>query len=309
MQPGSTRPTRLGLLLLLVALPPGRARSQILVAAHRRDYDDRPHEKLRPGKEAARAFQLGRFKRPSNVKAAFELCRSPNAFKRHEASDGRIGSVCSTKLGGDWVLAESEQVAPSCTCEEVLLAYLDSALGKRWNAAKIADQRFTRKPERGVGRRGGDSYYQQDIKLLSQRVIRSHTGPMSYSQRVTIDQIGARHFCCHVRIDHEQSSSARKPFENLQVFVGLQQVGDDVHIYAAGLFEVNRRVVPNLIVFDASGIAGDIAGKDTLWLSGHFGEVARRRAAEQRERGRRWRARLGWPPRGGGGRGRSLEEA
>ena len=37
---------------------------------------------------------------------------------------------------------------------------------------------------------------------------------------------------------------------------------------AAGVFEVNRRVVPNLLIFDASGIAGDMAGKGTLWLAG-----------------------------------------
>ena len=60
------------------------------------------------------------------------------------------------------------------------------------------------------------------------------------------------------------------------MYVGLQQVGPDVRIYAAGVFRVNRRVVPNLVVFDASGIAGDMAGKGTLWLAGHF---ERRRVA------------------------------
>ena len=54
------------------------------------------------------------------------------------------------------------------------------------------------------------------------------------------------------------------------MYVGLQQVGPDVRIYAAGVFRVNRRVVPNLVVFDASGIAGDMASKGTLWLAaGH----------------------------------------
>ena len=42
--------------------------------------------------------------------------------------------------------------------------------------------------------------------------------------------------------------------------------------------QVNRRVVPNLVIFDASGIAGDMAGKGTLWLSGHF-EQRRQSAA------------------------------
>ena len=61
-----------------------------------------------------------------------------------------------------------------------------------------------------------------------------------------------------------------------------------MQIYAAGLMKVNRRVVPNLIVFDASGIAGDQAGKGTLWLSAHFTE---RKAAAKA-------ARRGWPGEG-----------
>lgn len=41
-------------------------------------------------------------------------------------------------------------------------------------------------------------------------------------------------------------------------------------IYAAGVMQVNRKVVPNLVIFDASGIAGSMAGKGTLWLSSFF---------------------------------------
>ena len=48
----------------------------------------------------------------------------------------------------------------------------------------------------------------------------------------------------HVQLDPNLPASARKPFESLNVYVGLEQRGDDVHIYAAGIFEVNRRVVP-----------------------------------------------------------------
>ena len=65
---------------------------------------------------------------PTNMSACFESVRSMNAFKPHEGDDGRLGHVCSTKLGGDWVLAESDQVAPSCTGEQVLAAYLDGRL-------------------------------------------------------------------------------------------------------------------------------------------------------------------------------------
>jgi hypothetical protein len=58
--------------------------------------------------------------------------------------------------------------------------------------------------------------------------------------------------------------------ESLSVYVGLQQKGDNVDIYAAGGMQVNRKVVPNLVIFDASGIAGSMAGKGTLWLSSFF---------------------------------------
>ena len=43
-----------------------------------------------------------------------------------------------------------------------------------------------------------------------------------------------------------------------------------MNIYAAGVFEVNREVVPKIIIFDTSGIAGSLAGKGTLWLSAYF---------------------------------------
>ena len=66
--------------------------------------------------------------------------------------------------------------------------------------------------------------------------------------------------------------------------------------------EVNRKVVPNLIVFDASGIAGDQAGKGTLWLAGEFEERKRAVAAAAAARskwpswGRNWTANF-WPAR------------
>ena len=221
----------------------------------------------------ADAFRFARYQSLRAMSACFESVRSMNAFKPHEGDDGRLGHVCSTKLGGDWVLAESDQVAPSCTCEQVLAAYLDGALQKKWNDDKVASAKFSLKKD------GRGKYYQQDLELLSQRVIRSKTGPMSYSQTIEIDRIGKHNYCAHVQLDPNLPASARKPFESLNVYVGLEQRGDDVHIYAAGIFEVNRRVVPNLLVFDASAIAGDMAGKGTLWLSGEF-EKRRVAAAE-----------------------------
>ena len=257
--------------LLLLHLPPLAAASGgLAIATHRRSYDPAA-DRLQPGEAAA--FRFARYQSPADMQAAFTQVRAASAFRYHVGNDGRKGHVCSTKLGGDWVLAESVQVAPSCTCEQVLRAYLDGALQKRWNADKVAAVRFTRK----AGEEG--CYYQQDIELHSVRVIRTRTGPMRYSQQIHVDKVGAHNYCCFVQLDPGLPSTARKPFESLGVYVGLQQEGEDVKIYAAGVFEVNRRVVPNLLVFDASGIAGDMAGKGTLWLSGHFEQRATERAA------------------------------
>jgi hypothetical protein len=96
---------------------------------------------------------------------------------------------------------------------------------------------------------------------------------MRYSQTITIDKIGDENYCVSIRLDPDEQQSdatASKPFDSLSVYVGLQQKGDDVNIYAAGVMEVNRKVVPNLVVFDASGIAGSMAGKGTLWLASFF---------------------------------------
>lgn len=211
------------------------------------------------------------------MKAAFEDCRSPSKFKEYVGKDGRKGSVCSTKLGGDWVLAESEQVAPACTCEEVLKTYLDPRHQGRWSADKVIDVKTTthKRPKRGTGK----PYIRQDLVLHSQRVIRSHTGVMRYSQRITVEKVGLGNFNAFVELDPDVPSTPKKPFNSLFCYVSLQQQGNDVRIYAAGVFEVNRQVVPNLVVFDASGIAGDMAGKGTLWLNGHFEERAAAAAA------------------------------
>lgn len=270
------------MLLLLLPHVAGAAlpgASGVSVARHRRDYAETTQAKLQ--RDRASDFVFRRFQRPAAIKAAFDDCRSAASFKLHESKDGRRGRVCSTKLGGDWVLAESEQVAPSCTTEEVVRAYLDPIHNDRWNADKVAKVILSRKkmPD-------GSAYYQQDLVLRSIRVLRGKTGPMRYSQTIAVDKIGSGNYCAFVQLDPQQASSARKPFESLSVYVGLQQQGEDVKIYAAGIMQVNRKVVPNLVVFDASGIAGDHAGRGTLWLSGHFEEKQaqdRRAAAAARE--------------------------
>lgn len=269
-----------------------------------------------------------------------------------QGPDGRHGNVSTTKLGGDWVLAQSEQVAINCTAEEVLLAYLSGQLQQRWNQETVLDCTITRmdsstknsnnsninnnkadgdrplRPVSPIPRRGripwkrgaegvqpkqpaeqphtstsSSSYYRQDLVLKSQRIIRRHTGIMRYSQQIVIDRVGVDvdnySYCVAVRLLDPTSTTTTattatrcKPFEALSVYVHLQPVvlleqqlldhddDDDasnhnnrgVRIYAAGVMKVNRRVVPNLIVFDASGIAGSMAGKGTLWLAAHFKE-------------------------------------
>ena len=104
------------------------------------------------------------------MKAQFQRCRSyPDAFQWYHGKDGRRGRVCSTKLGGDWVLAESEQVAPSCSCKQVLRAYLDGRLQRRWSADKVISVVTTRRRSKGK-----DPCYQQDLLLHSQRVVGAH---------------------------------------------------------------------------------------------------------------------------------------
>ena len=247
----------------MLLLLPFAAGAKTAIAKHRRNFDDSRPAKLQSGK--ASDFHFGRFKSLSAIKSSFDDCRSPKSFKFYKGKDGRFGHVCSTKLGGDWVLAESDQMAPDCTCEQVIRAYLDGRLQKQWSADKVIDVKTTR-----MKQKGGEQCYSQDLVLHSQRIIRSHTGVMRYSQRITVDKIGSGNYCAFVELDPDKAMTAKRPFNSLAVYIGLEQQGKDVRIYASGVFEVNRQVVPNLIVFDASGIAGDMAGKGTLWLAGEF---------------------------------------
>ena len=245
----------------------------IAIADHRHHFDRSAHqEELEYGN--ADRFRFRRFQSPASIKDA--LASSRNApLKWFHGKDGRKGYVSSTKLGGDWVLAESEQIAPDCSCEEVLRAYLTGELQEIWNQKEILECKF-RLRKGNVGTQSIQSmrtYYEQDLVLKSQRVITSHTGVMRYCQTLSVDKIGKDFYNVLVRLDPDQQTGAtsrKKPFESLSVFVGLQQKGKDVHIYAAGVMQVNRKVVPNLLVFDASGIAGAMAGKGTLWLASHF---------------------------------------
>jgi len=298
-----------------------------------------PQEELKYGFGQSFAFQ--RFQSPISIHNALNSIRSASSFKWFEGKDGRKGFVSSTKLGGDYVLAESEQIAVDCRTEDVLRVYLSEELHAHWNAKNCLECHITKfkkkkncpshlsdnrervkkspklnlwfgKPNDDTDERGQiqkhksnndvtrkDSYfYLQDLLLKSQRVIRSQTGPMRYQQIIEIDKVGHQNYSILVRLLKNKKNSKRennhpleeqedlnsaitttvkKPFESLQVYVGLEQMGSDVKIYAAGVFEVNRDVVPKIIVFDTSGLAGSIAGKGTLWLAGYFKNASMKR--------------------------------
>ena len=217
-------------------------------------------KKLRYGD--AGSFSFGRYQSPDAIDKAMSGCRSSSSFKHHSAKDGRDGFYCSTRLGGDWVLAESKQIAKNCNPSEVLDAYLDGSQQKKWNEDKVQDIKITRT---------GPGWYKQEMVLKPQRVLTGKTTIMRYTQIIRVDKIGSDSYNAYVQLDlNAKSNTKQRPFDILEVNVSVKQVGDDVHIYAAGLMRVNRSIVPNLIVFDASGIAGAMAGKGTLWLSSHF---------------------------------------
>jgi len=306
---------------------------QIGLAGYKSDYAS-PAQQRQIKKGSGQCFSFQRFQSPAAILSAFNSVRSSSSsFKWFERKD-RKGYFSSTKLGGDWVLAESKQVAVDCTTEEVLRVYLSGELQAKWNAKNLLECYFTKlrndniidqnddnvvhcqpsiNPQRRIswtksseksnvkkrqkskhrsddGDVVGDTFlYRQDLLCKSQRVIRSHTGIMRYQQIIEIDKVGHNNYSVLVRllndeqkknrqndkVEHDNNAitrtTAKKPFESLQVYINLEQTQDgNVDIYAAGVFEVNRQVVPNLIVFDTSGIAGSIAGKGTLWLAAYF---------------------------------------
>jgi hypothetical protein len=313
------------------------AKEPIGLAGYQGDYA-RGNDMLVPQEElkydVGESFSFQRFQSPISIRKALQSVRSASSFKWFEGKDGRRGHVSSTKLGGDYVLAESEQIAVDCRTEDVLRVYLSGELQALWNSKNCLECHITKfkknnnypshlsytpepatkprklnfwsgRPNGGTDEKGEmqkhksnknaslkDSYfYLQDLLLKSQRVIRSQTGPMRYQQIIEIDKIGQQNYAILVRLlknkknskrenndlleKHEYLNSAvtttvNKPFESLEVYVGLEQMGRDVKIYAAGVFEVNRKVVPKIIVFDTSGFAGSLAGKGTLWLAGYF---------------------------------------
>jgi hypothetical protein len=293
-------PTKVLLLFLLLLLLPDtcqagnpikRKAGGLAIASHRREYETNSLDNIDMHSNSNLAsttidasFCFGRFQSPHAVKRALDkltgrsTATAASSFKFFQGKDGRKGNVSSTKLGGDWVLAESEQIAVYCTTEEVLEAYLSGDLQKRWNTDTVLDCKITKRHRRKGGeQQHKEAYYQQDLVLRSQRIIRRHTGIMRYSQRIAIDKIGmddkCNDYCVSIRLDPSAStttSQSLKPFESLSVYVNLQQEGSNVRVYAAGIMEVNRRVVPNLVIFDASGIAGSMAGKGTLWLGAYF---------------------------------------
>jgi hypothetical protein len=259
------------------------------ITSYRNSYDDKSiQQKLTQGKEDEFFFQ--RYQSPRSIQNAL---KTKTHLKYHHGKDGRKGYVSTRKLTGDWVLAQSEQVAVQTSTKEVLKAYLNGELQEKWNRKEVIKCHFSCKDIHQKKKNHG-KYYQQDLILKSQRIITSQTGIMRYRQTIMIDQIGNEKYCVIIRLDDPETISSSssssssipvstatstkcKPFDSLLVHVGLEQNGEDVNIYANGIMKVNRKVVPNLIVFDASGIAGSMAGKATLWLAAHFEEKRRER--------------------------------
>ena len=237
------------------------------------------------------------FVSPESVGHALDKIRPFQSFRRHRGKDGRHGWVSSTNLGHDWVLAESRQIAVDATPSQVLQAYLSGTLQTRWNADKVMKCQFRLMHDAESSDKNDlpIPYYRQDLVLKSQRVIRRHTGIMRYAQRIVIHQVGGRHnnnnnkatsYCAHVTLLQNNTNDATTtttlaPFTALHVYVNLTPIGRDTHVYAAGLFQVNRRVIPHLVVFDAAGLAGTLAGQGTLWLAAHFDSKLRQRVRQE----------------------------
>ncbi|KAK1742432.1 hypothetical protein QTG54_006997 [Skeletonema marinoi] len=136
---------------------------------------------------------------------------------------------------------QSHEVAKDCVPAEVLAAYLDGSNQKKWNEDKVLDINISRT---------GSGLYRQDMVLKPQRVLTGKTTIMRYTQKICVDKIGNSNYNAFVELDTKSKSNTKlRPFHILKVNVGIEQVGNDVHIYAAGIMKVNRKIVPNLVIF------------------------------------------------------------
>ena len=83
---------------------------QIGLAGYKSDYA-LPAQQKQIKKGSGQCFSFQRFQSPAAILSAFNSVRSSSSsFKWFERKD-RKGYFSSTKLGGDWVLAESKQVS------------------------------------------------------------------------------------------------------------------------------------------------------------------------------------------------------
>jgi hypothetical protein len=204
---------------------------------YRRNYAREVLKKLKYGE--AGTFNFGRFQSPNAVDKAMSGCRSSKSFKYHHAKDGREGYYCSTRLDGDWVLAESKQVAMDCVPAEVLAAYLDGTNQKKWNEDKVSDVKVSRV---------GPGLYRQAMVLKPQRVLTGKTTVMRYTQKIRVDKIGKGNYNALVELDTTSKSNTKlRPFHILKVNVGLEQVGNDVHIYGKRIYTDMKLTVELLV--------------------------------------------------------------
>ena len=116
---------------------------------------------------------------------------NPHNWPYFRSNDGRHGQVLCVPLPDDpdGCMACSRQIAVNCTTTHVIQAYLSAHLQHKWNRRHVHSVSFhpvsseLSRPDHRV------SCVRQDLVLHSQRVLRGQTGPLKYSQRLTIHKI------------------------------------------------------------------------------------------------------------------------
>ena len=120
---------------------------------------------------------------------------NPHNWPYFRSNDGRHGQVLCVPLphDPDGCMACSRQIAVNCTTTHVIQAYLSAELQLQWNRRHVQSVSFhpvsiSRNLPKHHPTQCVSSCVRQDLVLHSQRVLRGQTGPLKYSQRLTIHQ-------------------------------------------------------------------------------------------------------------------------
>ena len=94
----------------------------------------------------------------------------------------------------DGCMTCSRQIAVNCTTTHVIQAYLSAELQLQWNRRHVQSVSFhpvsiSRNLPKHHPTQCVSSCVRQDLVLHSQRVLRGQTGPLNYSQRLTIHKM------------------------------------------------------------------------------------------------------------------------